>query len=63
MTAMTREEHIRRHQELHKSLDELVADFITHTTGLPSQTSLLDFMQWSCTQCNDPTELNAEEDL
>ena len=27
---MTKEEHIRRHLELHHSLDELVADFIMH---------------------------------
>lgn len=53
---MTRAEHIARHRELHKTLDELVADFITHTEHRPSQVTLLEFMQWSYEQCTNPTE-------
>lgn len=33
---MTKEEHIECHKKLHKSLDELLADFILHTGGMPS---------------------------
>ena len=54
---MTHEEHIERHQVLHKELDELVADFITHTKGLPSQTVVLELMHWSFGQTKNPTEI------
>ena len=54
---MTPEEHKQRHIELHRSLDELVADFIRHTTLFPSKTTLLDFMAWSAAQTKDPKEL------
>ena len=43
---MTLAEHIQRHQELHAALDELVADFISHTTSRPSLTTLLELMEW-----------------
>jgi len=53
---MTREEHIQRHIELHKALDELLADWIRHTNG-----SLYDpldgFLKWSFEQTKDPTEV------
>lgn len=50
------EEHLRRHKALHEDLNELVADFITHTGRLPSYTFLVDFMKWSYSQTIDPTE-------
>ena len=53
---LTPEGHKARHKELHRALDELVADFIRHTQGLPSKTTLLTFMQWSSEQCENPTE-------
>lgn len=53
---MTRQEHIDRHVMLHQRLDELIADFIAHTTALPSQTTVLELMQWSHGQTQDPTE-------
>ena len=53
---MTKEEHIRKHEALHKSLDELVADFIGHTKNLPSETTLMEFMQWSHEQTENPTK-------
>ena len=34
---LTKKAHKQRHQELHRYLDELVADYILHTKGLPSQ--------------------------
>jgi hypothetical protein len=53
---MTREEHKARHALLHQQLDELVADWIRHTTGLPSKCSVLDLMKWSHEQTENPTE-------
>lgn len=51
-----RESHIARHKELHKSLDELLADFLGHTGKLPSSASLKEFMAWSYEQTINPTE-------
>ena len=48
-------EHRERHIGLNKMLDELVADYITHTENLPSQTTLMEFMQWSFEQTKEPT--------
>lgn len=56
MNNLTPEQHKQRHVELHRYLDELVADFITHTDRLPSQTPLTDLMQWSYEQTQSPTE-------
>lgn len=53
---MTKEEHIARHKELHKSLDELMADMILHTKALPAQTIVIDLMHWSYQQTLNPTE-------
>lgn len=52
---MTREEHKKRHRQLHRYLDELVGDFIQHTEGLPSKTTVLELMEWSHVQTEDPT--------
>ena len=56
MKRYNREEHIKRHELLHKSLDELLADFIAHTGKLPSQTTILELTSWSYKQTKDPTE-------
>ena len=48
--------HKERHEFLHKCFDELLADFINHTQGLPSRTTLMDFMEWSHSQTIKPTE-------
>ena len=56
---MDREEHIKRHKELHKALDELVADFISHNKVgdyLPSKVTVMRLIQWSCEQTYDPAE-------
>jgi hypothetical protein len=37
---MTKEEHKQRHIELHKKLDELVADYIMHTDKMITNTTL-----------------------
>lgn len=48
--------HERIHRWLHKSLDQLVADYIGHTKKMPSETNLLDFMNWSAGEKESPTE-------
>jgi len=53
---MNAKEHKERHKRLHASLDELVADFIDHTEGLPSKTTLLALMNWSYEQTLKPTQ-------
>lgn len=46
--------HKLRHIMLHRYLDELVADMIQNTENLPSQTSILDLMEWSHKQTIKP---------
>jgi len=53
---MTKEEHIQRHEKLHKYLDELVADWIDHTKSLPSKNTVFELLQWSNKQTSLPTE-------
>lgn len=57
---MTKEKHKQRHEELHKVLDELVADFINHTEKMPSKTTVMELMEWSYDQTNNPTESKSE---
>lgn len=51
-------EHKARHIELHKALDELVADWIRHTKLLPCNATVMDVLKWSHEQTENPTELN-----
>ncbi len=53
---MSQEVHAQRHKELHKALDELLADFILQTGKMPSRTTLFEFMEWSHGQTINPTE-------
>ena len=53
---MEHAEHREIHAELHSALDELVADFIRHTDGLPSKTTVLELMRWSHEQTINPDE-------
>lgn len=53
---METEQHKKRHEELHKCLDELVADFIGQTGKLPSKTTVLELMEWSAQQTKEPTD-------
>lgn len=57
---MSREEHIERHQLLHRMFDELVADWIWHTHRLPSKATVYELMKWAHQQTIDPTEDNKE---
>ena len=45
--AMTKNEHKKRHENLHKAFDELLADWIANTQNLPSKTTVLQLMEWS----------------
>jgi hypothetical protein len=56
VSEITGQEHKDRHELLHQHLDELTADFIKHTAGSPSRTTVLELMQWSNEQCKNPTE-------
>ena len=51
---MTEREHRKRHGELHRALDELVADWITNTKSLPSESAVMDLMSWSKRQSDKP---------
>lgn len=50
-------DHKARHEQLHKGLDELVADWIGHTKHTPSHATVMDLMQWSAGQMDAPTEI------
>ena len=52
---MNIEQHKRRHLELHRMLDELLADYIEHTNKLLSS-SLRELMEWSFKQTKNPDE-------
>ncbi len=54
MEKMNKELHIKRHQELHKTFDELCADFIKHTNKLLSKTTVMELMKWSFEQTKNP---------
>jgi hypothetical protein len=49
-------EHRKRHVQLHKALDELIADFIDETQALHSKTTLLEFLKWSYKQTQGEME-------
>lgn len=49
------EVHRERHVLLHRSLDELLADWITHTGKTPSGDTVMEFLQWSHLQTEHPT--------
>ena len=54
-------DHQARHKELHEHLDELLADFITHTKGMPSETTILELMRWSHEQTITPSEIEGDD--
>ena len=52
--------HKKRHEELHRALDELVADWISHHgIGKPyrglTNTSIMELIKWSHEQTINPT--------
>jgi len=54
---LSREDHMKRHVELHRAFDELLADFLVHNRKkAPSTTTVLELAQWSNRQTRDPDE-------
>lgn len=50
------ETHRQRHVELHQAFDELIADYMRHHPGAYlGDTSLLELIQWSHAQTQEPT--------
>ncbi len=56
------ESHKQRHEQLHRMLDELVADWITHTNGRPSGSTVMDLIEWSHIQTKLPDGPHGEEE-
>lgn len=52
---MDKSEHIKRHKELHKAFDELLADAIEHGNFIPTRDTIFELIRWSYTQCNEKT--------
>lgn len=50
------ERHRQRHVQLHRALDELLADFIAHTKGPTLSRPIKDLIEWSYQQTIEPTE-------
>lgn len=53
-TIMTEAFHRERHRQLHRALDELIADFIDKTGKMPSDTTVMELMEWSHRQTLKP---------
>ena len=60
---MTTKEHKQRHIELHRSLDELFADYISHHPEQIQFTTmpLAILLEWSFEQTKNPTEKTQNE--
>lgn len=63
-SSLAKKEHIERHKELHESLDELLADFITcegqrGVSRLPSTTTVMELLEWSGRQLINPYDPDA----
>lgn len=56
---LDQEKHRARHVELHKMLDELAADWISHNPKKTlSKSSIMEFMKWSHQQTITPDEIS-----
>ena len=57
---MTKEEHKERHQKLHRSLDELIADWLDHqllsSNKRFSNTTIMELIEWSYQQTLNPSD-------
>lgn len=50
-----KEKHKKQHLELHAKLDELLADWISHTKSMPSKSTVFELLEWSYEQTLSPT--------
>ena len=48
--------HKEKHVLLHRHFDELIADYMSHTKKLFSESSIMDLINWSYKQTEKPTE-------
>ena len=55
---MNIEDHITRHEELHRHLDELAADYLEATGRRLGDTTVLELIQWSHRQTLAPSTPN-----
>ena len=53
---MNIEEHKKRHQELHRELDELLADYISRDSSHHVTDKIIELLEWSFKQTQNPTE-------
>ena len=51
------ERHKTQHKISHEHLNYLVADYIAHIGKQLTKTTLLEFVEWSCSQTLDPSEI------
>lgn len=59
MNLIPEKEHQARHLELHKALDELLADYLLHHPGsVPGKIMLIQLLEWSHQQTTEPTALD-----
>ena len=58
---MLEQEHKERHKKLHEMLDELVADYLTLTDKDLSNSTVMDLVQWSAGQVNNPTPAREDQ--
>jgi hypothetical protein len=56
------EKHRRRHVELHRALDELVADWVLHQPrGKLCNSTIMELIEWSHRQTIKPAEIESDE--
>lgn len=62
---MDKKEHKERHQKLHKALDELIADWLSHqslgSNKRFSNTFIMELVKWSFEQTKNPIEHHEEK--
>ena len=58
---MTLKEHRKIHVELHRVLDDLIADWIRDTKFLPNQHTVFELMKWSYNQTLHPSDTKVEK--
>jgi len=59
---MKREQHIKAHQRWHETLDRIVAHYFATTRKLPTQSTIMDLLEWSRDEAIEPTPDPMEEE-